>query len=160
MAWITPKTDWNSTDYFNADDYNRISNNLSHLKNEFKDYFGDIPLENMPTQTIGKDTRVSEFSALPHNLYRLNNGSFKLTFINDNTYYGNTVAPNYEEWNKIEEYSLFMYNTFYNGYVDIVPRLAITLNGRKPFGKHIYKRAEPKAHRLQFRLGTKNGGSF
>ena len=32
MEWIEPKTDWVSTDYFNAEDYNRIKNNIGHLK--------------------------------------------------------------------------------------------------------------------------------
>lgn len=32
MAWIEPKTDWVATDYFNATDYNRIKNNIAHLK--------------------------------------------------------------------------------------------------------------------------------
>ena len=32
MAWIEPKTDWTSSDYFNAEDYNRIIGNVIYLK--------------------------------------------------------------------------------------------------------------------------------
>lgn len=32
MAWMEPKTDWVSTDYFNAEDYNRMIGNISYLK--------------------------------------------------------------------------------------------------------------------------------
>ena len=31
MAWITPKLDWKATDYFNADDLNRIENNTAEV---------------------------------------------------------------------------------------------------------------------------------
>ena len=30
--WIEPKTNWVSTDYFNYSDYNRIKNNIAHLR--------------------------------------------------------------------------------------------------------------------------------
>ena len=33
MAWVEPKTDWVSIDYFNVDDYARIVGNLKYLKN-------------------------------------------------------------------------------------------------------------------------------
>lgn len=39
MAWIQPKTDWVATDYFNAEDYNRIKNNIAYLKNFTDDLF-------------------------------------------------------------------------------------------------------------------------
>ena len=32
MSWIEPKTDWTSSDYFNAEDYNRIIGNVIYLK--------------------------------------------------------------------------------------------------------------------------------
>ena len=32
MAWITPKTDWTATDYYNAADLNRVENNTSYIK--------------------------------------------------------------------------------------------------------------------------------
>lgn len=40
--WIEPKTDWVSNDYFNAEDYNRIKNNISFLKNFTDDLFGGL----------------------------------------------------------------------------------------------------------------------
>lgn len=30
--WLTPKTDWKESDYFNIEDYNRIKNNIAYLK--------------------------------------------------------------------------------------------------------------------------------
>ena len=31
MSWVTPKTNWNSSDYFNFEDLERIVNNYNHL---------------------------------------------------------------------------------------------------------------------------------
>ena len=32
MAWIEPKTNWTSQDFFNIEDYNRIIGNIAYLK--------------------------------------------------------------------------------------------------------------------------------
>ena len=56
MAWITPKTDWKGSrdingvytgDYFNASDYNRIKNNISHLRDMALALYDNFELSDM-----------------------------------------------------------------------------------------------------------------
>ena len=30
--WLTPKTDWRSVDYYNIEDWQRVRNNLEHIR--------------------------------------------------------------------------------------------------------------------------------
>ena len=43
MAWITPKTNWISTDRFNIADYNRIKNNLEYLHEYAQRFYDNGP---------------------------------------------------------------------------------------------------------------------
>lgn len=42
MAWITPKTDWVPSDYFNIEDYNRIRNNINQIKYIYDEIFRGV----------------------------------------------------------------------------------------------------------------------
>lgn len=43
MAWITPKTDWQSSDAYNADDLNRVEGNLAALRSLLISIGTDVP---------------------------------------------------------------------------------------------------------------------
>lgn len=134
MAWITPKTNWNRNDYFNAEDYNRIKGNLEYLQNEFKVIYPNIELEPMIDEQVANDTRANTFSLLPKNLYLLNRQSFNYPMIENKEYKGNELAPDYREWNRIENYIQVLYDTFFKGYLYIIPRLPVKLTtDKKPF---------------------------
>ena len=65
MAWITPKTDWESTDSVTYIDYNRIKNNLLYINN----YLNEIDPDTAQTLDLGDDKNYgsrylpSEFNA-------------------------------------------------------------------------------------------------
>jgi len=40
MAWVTPVTDWVTTDYINFSDFNRVEGNTEYLKDELVNSFG------------------------------------------------------------------------------------------------------------------------
>ena len=52
MAWITPKTNWKRTDYFNASDYNRIKNNIV--------YCSEMPESPIQLVSMGVDKVVGD----------------------------------------------------------------------------------------------------
>lgn len=65
MEWINPKTDWNQSDRMNAEDYNRIKNNLAYLHKLGTNLYSSFSIEEM-----GEDKDVkghyfaSEFNIL------------------------------------------------------------------------------------------------
>ena len=69
MEWINPKTDWNQSDRMNAEDYNRIKNNLAYLHELGTNLYSSFSIEEM-----GEDKDVkghyfaSEFNILENNL--------------------------------------------------------------------------------------------
>ena len=77
MGWITPKTDWVSTDYFNIEDYNRIIGNIRYLKD-----FAEELFKALDTLDMGEEkTYVSMIYAREMNAIESN-----LEIINANTY--------------------------------------------------------------------------
>lgn len=44
MAFITPKTNWSSNDYYNATDLNRVENNIEEIANMINKYFRSISI--------------------------------------------------------------------------------------------------------------------
>lgn len=61
MAWITPKTDWTSTDYYNYDDLNRVESNCQEIENLISTY------SVAPTITVKTDrdnTRIEYYENL------------------------------------------------------------------------------------------------
>lgn len=58
MAWLNPKTDWGKTDYYNADDLNRVENNTLEVANYLRNILYTIPLENTITD---RDTTSIDF---------------------------------------------------------------------------------------------------
>ena len=55
MPWVTPKTDWQSIDYFNAEDYNRLKNNTQYIYTLYNQRGFTLPTwENMgPDKAVG-----------------------------------------------------------------------------------------------------------
>ena len=103
MSWITPKTDWDSDDYFNIEDYARIVNNLEWLRTK------SSALSSLPEWTTMTLTKT--YTDLPlatmhndieHNLYYLNEETFGLDIGSKKTYYDNQVGFTYNDLNRIE----------------------------------------------------------
>ena len=135
--WIKPKTNWSADDFFNADDYNRIKNNLDYLYELYLPLFPNVTQQEMIAQIIGDDASASTYTVLSHNIFLLNKDSIRWTDIEDVVYRGNKKILNYEEWNRIEKLILRFYREIWNGYRDIIPKLPKRLGGRKAFGRRV-----------------------
>lgn len=135
MAWITPKTDWKSTDYFNAVDYNRIKNNLLQISN----MVGTLYLTtNLDGEILPDATYVDRPSA-----YKLNQIELRLASLADlvDADFGNSVtfsdfglSIRFDELNRIESASLTLYNMVKNQ-LSALPMLSfrLGLQGHTPF---------------------------
>lgn len=135
MAWITPKTDWVSTDYFNAVDYNRIKNNLSQISN----MVGTLYLTtNLDGEILPDATYVDRPSA-----YKLNQIELRLASLADlvDADFGDSVtfsdfglSIRFDELNRIESASLTLYNMVKNQ-LSALPMLSfrLGLQGHTPF---------------------------
>ena len=131
MAWITPKTDWKSTDYFNASDYNRIIGNITHLKAHF-----DALFINLTNVSLGEDKAVlsliyaREMNAIETALETLNLETYRFNIGEKAEYETNKATPLWTEFNRIESAILKLYDMM------IVhernrTRLAFTLGNQK-----------------------------
>lgn len=132
MAWITPKTDWEAEydgagiyqgDYFNIEDYNRIKNNLVHLRNLAAELFYGVP-----TVTVGADKHypiannpdfdndnifADEINLIEDGLQAIEDFISLFNHGSKKTYYANGSFIGYAELNRIEsaELELFTYIT-------------------------------------------------
>lgn len=128
MAWIEPKTDWETRfndsglymgDFFNVTDYNRIKNNLMYLKGLADDFIGAVP-----TITVGADKHLpnatpdfendhffaDEINLIENGLQTLGKLMPYALVGNKQTFYENGRFIDYEELNRIESAELRLYN--------------------------------------------------
>ena len=54
--WQQPKTDWQSSDFFNIEDYNRIKGNLNEIRQQALILWPDFEFEDM-----GEDKTYSDY---------------------------------------------------------------------------------------------------
>ena len=131
MAWIEPKTDWASTDYFNIEDYNRIIGNISCLKD-----FAEKLFKSFDTLSMGEEkTYVSmiyarEMNAIESNLEIINANTYSFNIGETQTFQANKSTPLWSEFNRIESACLLLYNTMI-AHKNALLRLAFTLGGQK-----------------------------
>lgn len=131
MKWITPKTDWDKDSRLNAQDYNRILNNLRVLETLVNDVYCGLALEEM-----GADKEYSswyfarEFNVIERNLTAVNQAAFQKNIGEMKTFFDNGPFIDYAELNRIERAALEFYET---GIIHqkTLPRLAIRLGNRK-----------------------------
>ena len=131
MAWIEPKTDWISTDYFNIEDYNRIIGNIRYLK-----ALSEALFKSFDTLSMGEEkTYVSmiyarEMNAIESNLEIINTNTYSFDIGETQTFQANKSTPLWSEFNRIESACLLLYNTMI-AHKNALPRLAFTLGGQK-----------------------------
>jgi hypothetical protein len=74
MAWITPKTDWLATDFYNFDDINRVENNTVEVRSYLVSIGYNIPSIVTITNRVGKSyDLVSSINRLEANLDTIKN---------------------------------------------------------------------------------------
>lgn len=72
MAWVTPKTNWQSTDYFNlTPDYARIQGNLLYLQQEAEYFYGPVTFLEMGSYTINDWPHVDFLNNIVANVQTL-----------------------------------------------------------------------------------------
>ena len=127
MAWVTPKTNWAITDYFNIEDYARIVGNLKYIKDYLETMYTPVNLANMAdTKTYNSFLYASEVNAIESNLAALNEGTYNYDIGETKEYVQNGHTPDFEELNRIESAILKLKETLEAQYENI-PRLSFTL---------------------------------
>lgn len=127
--WITPKTNWTSSDYFNIGDYNRIKGNLEWLNGMINQVYPPISISPMgANKTYSDYIYADEFNLFETNLEVMKNWIVSLGIGSGILYSENAPTPNYNELNRIESATLKMYNNL-TGQINGRPTLSFTLNG-------------------------------
>ena len=131
MAWIEPKTNWESTDYFNIEDYNRIVGNLTYLKDLSLELFKDFTTEDMVgSKDYSSMIYAREINAIENNLETVNINTYNFDIGDTKEFYPNKTTPLWSEFNRIESAMLLLHNTML-AHKNALPRLAFTLGGQK-----------------------------
>jgi hypothetical protein len=120
MTWITPKTDWygvtdangNYTgDRFNADDYNRITNNLQCLYDLAISLYKSFNVYNInSTKTVKDYLYANDINNIEQNFALINGSTLRRPYGNTPTYYANGKTMDYTELNRLESAMLDLYN--------------------------------------------------
>lgn len=131
MAWIEPKTDWTSSDYFNAVDYNRIIGNIKYLQDFAKELFSLINSTSLGEEkTYLSMIYAREMNNIETAIEKLNQETYNLNIEERKTYKANGSTPLWSDFNRIESAILLLYKTL-NAHKNALPRLAFTLGGQK-----------------------------
>jgi hypothetical protein len=125
MAWSTPKTDWYGEvvddsyvgDKFNAEDFNRIKNNLEYLRELAIKMYNEFTIHSLGSDKTPKDYfYADEVNKLEANLNTINSNSLKRSYGNTPTYYDNGNTPDFTELNRLEGAILDLYEKLTNEY--------------------------------------------
>lgn len=112
--WIEPKTNWKATDYFNIGDYNRIKNNLTHLKDMAAELYEIHSFVDMGADKTYSDYYYAdEINLFESNLENINTSTFPRSIGDTATFYDNQSLIDYIELNRIEAAIRLIYNGLY-----------------------------------------------
>ena len=131
MAWIEPKTDWTAEDFFNADDYNRIIGNITHLRS----YLGDL-FNGLTEVSLGEEKAVEsliyaiEINAIEQSLALLNAETYRFNIGKTKEYFPNQTTPDFAEFNRIENAILMLSHKMQN-HKENLTKIAFTLGNQK-----------------------------
>lgn len=123
--------EWKSGDYFNAEDYNRITGNVSYLKAYLDGLFANMEnISDKEEKTYLGLIYAREINAIENELDSINRESYGLEIGTKQIYRANGKTPIYSEYDRIEsalarimEKALLHKNN--------LPRLAFRLGGQK-----------------------------
>lgn len=130
MAWITPKTDWVGSDYFNLDpDYARIKGNIEYLIELSKTMYPEYQTPALTEASIDGYPTVSFFNDVVEATQEILNRCYAPASAREmRLYEANGRGWNADELNVIENNHLLLYKAFH-GQQKAMPKLAITLGG-------------------------------
>lgn len=114
-TWSTPKTDWVSSDYFNAVDYNRIKNNLIYLRDLAVQMYTEFTIGTVSDDKTAADYfYADEINQMEDNLDTINANTLQRSYGTAPTYAANGVIMDYTELNRLEGAILDLYDKLTN----------------------------------------------
>lgn len=124
MGWITPKTNWwgrvneegvYSGDRFNAEDFNRIKNNLDYLRNLAIKMYEEFSLVSLGQDRVAGDYfYADEINQLEENLDTLNENTLQRNYGSAPVYFENGNTMDFTELNRLESAILDLYDRLNN----------------------------------------------
>lgn len=123
--WLEPKTDWKAEiidgeyvgDRFNAEDYNRIKNNLQHLRDIAVTVWEEFEIHNVgPDKTFEDYFYAEEINKLEENLVTIASSTTKKDYGKAPLYMDNAPTMDYFELNRLESAILDLYDRLNNAY--------------------------------------------
>lgn len=141
-AWITPKTDWygqtdGNGDYqgdrFNAEDYNRIKNNIQYLRDLAVKMYTDFEIVNMGADKNQSDyPYADEINRIEGNLDTIALNTFQKNYGPRQIYTDNGAFIDFTELNRIESATLDLHKYLSSQY-EGRRMLVFMLGGREVF---------------------------
>lgn len=112
MAWIEPKTNWVSTEHFNAVDYNRIIGNIAYVKTLAEELFSQVTDVSMGEEkTYLSMIYAREMNVIESSVKTLNLETYRFAVGETKTYKANGSTPLWSDFNRIEGAILLLHNT-------------------------------------------------
>ena len=128
--WQTPKTDWQESDFFNVEDYNRIKGNLNEIRAQAVILWPEFSLEDMGADKTYEDYSfyADEINRFETNVGRICAGTYPFAVGNQKTFYDNQPFIDWQELIRIEEACRLIYSNIQSR-LNGRKILAFTLNG-------------------------------
>jgi hypothetical protein len=123
--WQKPKTDWSANyidgayegDYFNAEDYNRIKNNLNHLNTLAQVLYPKFSIVDMGAdKQVGDYFYADEINVFEDNLRTINANTVNLNIGDTPRYLPDEGIMTFSDLNRLEGEILRLYNILQNSY--------------------------------------------
>ena len=124
MAWETPKTNWYGKrdangvytgDRFNATDFNRIKNNLQHLRDMAITLYEEFNIVSLGDDRTPKDYfYADEINQLEANFVTINSNTLKGSYGSAPVYVDNGNTMGFAELNRLEGAILDLYDKLTN----------------------------------------------
>ena len=124
MAWETPKTDWYGRvdengvytgDRFNAEDFNRIKNNLEHLRDMAIKLYAEFSIVSLGDDRTPRDYfYADEINQMEANLNTINSNTLKRSYGSAPSYIENGNTMNFADLNRLEGAILDLYDKLNN----------------------------------------------
>ena len=122
--WQTPKTDWHGGvdangvyegDRFNAVDFNRIKNNLQHLRDMAVELYQEFTIPSLGVDRTPRDYfYADEINQMEANLSTINANTLKLSYGASPVYIENGNTMDFAELNRLEGAILDLYDKLNN----------------------------------------------
>lgn len=121
--WTTPKTDWYGVfedgvykgDRFNAVDFNRIKNNLEHLRDLAQTMYEEFSIHSLGQDRTPKVFfQLIDFIGVEEILVTITSNTIKRSYGSAPVYADNGNTMDFEELNRLESAILDLYNRLTN----------------------------------------------